>query len=89
MKQVWKFPILAGANVVVMPKGAEILSVHVQRGSATLWALVSPNEPEHARSILVAGTGWPIERVRRDQFVGTFMLDDGALVFHVFDLGEA
>ena len=81
---IWKYPVEATDSFLVeMPIGARILSVQVQRDEVCMWALVDPNAPTEGRRFNVYGTGHPI---RRDpgEFVGTFQLRGGALVFHLF-----
>ena len=94
MRTIWKFPLTASTvQVVKMPKGAKILSVHLQRGTPCIWALVDweLGEPEAAhvdRLVYLYGTGDLFELPEVAEFVGTFMTEDGRYVFHVFDGGE-
>lgn len=76
---------VAAAN---MPRGARILSVGNQRESLCVWALVDTDKPKTGRGFRVVGTGHPIENAERFAFLGTVQFRDGALVFHVFDMGE-
>ncbi len=81
---IWKYPFeVTNSFLVEMPTGARILSVQVQGGQPCMWALVAPGFPSEGRRFNVYGTGHPI---RKDpgEFVGTFQLSDGALVFHLF-----
>ena len=72
-----------------MPRGAELLTVQVQRGEAYVWARVDPSAPVVERDLHVAGTGHPLPlRADGAPFLGTFQLNGGGLVFHVFDCGE-
>ena len=85
--KVWKFPFenVQSRNVFNMPRGAKILSVHVQDSLPVLWALVDPEAPKVWRVIQVAWTGEPIE-FPEGQFIGTVQVE--ALVLHFFDLME-
>jgi len=47
-----------------------------------LWALVDTEEQKAGQSICIFGTGHPVEFV--GGYLGTYQLNDGALVFHVF-----
>lgn len=86
MKQVWKFPIQPGRGVE-MPVGAEIISMQTQKGVPTLWAIVDPANSLEKVNIHVAGTGHNLpDNIER--FIGTFQIDDGAFVFHVFVLSK-
>ncbi len=92
MKTVWKFPIEATEiQSVQMPRGAQILYVGVQgeglRMKASVWALCDTDQPKAERRLAVTGTGHDAAHCEGPH-VGTFMLGNGALVFHVFDLGE-
>jgi len=90
MKTIWKFPLSSDDETSVkMPKGAKILDVQVQRGIAVLWALVDTTAPSTRRRLMVKGTGNDCGDVPyHGEHVGTYQLLGGALVFHVFDLGE-
>jgi len=68
-----------------MPAGAKILTVAMQIGVACLWAEVNTGAiGKHKRTISIFGTG---HRMPDDPgaYIGSFMLDGGALVFHVYD----
>jgi hypothetical protein len=66
----------------------------VQHGQPCIWArvVVDKDHPLRERWFRVAGTGHPLEGTMPSDhdgdYVGTFQLSDGALVFHVFDCGE-
>lgn len=70
-----------------MPVGSRPISVALQGDKLCLWAIVDTDEPKVTRTVLIAGTGHPISsEMSADRFVGTFMVNGGALVFHVFVL---
>jgi hypothetical protein len=71
-----------------MPKGARLLSVQTQGGIPFLWALVDTDAKQTLRTFALRGTGHPAGGLDFEPFVGTFQLNNGALVFHLFDLGE-
>lgn len=85
-KSIWKFPVaVTDEQLVEMPMGAKILSVDVQRETVCLWAEVNPEAAgKHYRTICIFGTG---HRMPDDpgSYIGSFMLHDGALVFHAYD----
>lgn len=86
-KEVWKFALNPGENEVMMPNGAEVLSVQVQHNVPCLWALVDPEMQKEERTFEVFGTGHSIKYdmgVER-KYIGTFQLDGGYLVFHLFE----
>lgn len=85
MKTIWKYKIdVTDRQMIEMPCGAELLSVGVQDGHPVLWALVNPTHYQPYRVLRIYGTGHPVDDEPK-RFVGTFMLHDGALVFHVFE----
>lgn len=84
MAAIWKFPLaVTDRQSVRMPAGAELLCVQVQRGVPCLWALVDPQAPLHEVELTTYGTGHPIDGDPGD-YIGTYQLRDGSLVFHVF-----
>lgn len=87
MKRVYKYPLdIQDEVVVIMPKGARVLSIQVQNGRPCLWAAVDPREMTlEERRFRIAGTGHPIQDDVVDGFIGTIQLYDGKLVFHVFE----
>lgn len=88
-KTIWKFQLaVTGVQKLSMPKGAKLLSVQVQNGLPQLWALVDPKAPKEQQVFVTFGTGQPNVDADALSFLGTYQLDDGALVFHVFHKGK-
>ncbi len=84
MKTIHKYSLKPSiVNTITMPKGAEILTVQVQRGGPQLWALVDPHAELEVKSISVWLTG---DDIPNDvgEYVATFQLADGDYVLHVF-----
>lgn len=70
-----------------MPVGAQILCVQVQDETPCLWALVDTEAKKSERYIETFGTGHPVNEgtgVSRF-YVGSYQLEGGKLVFHVFE----
>lgn len=90
-KSIWKYPVRVTDRLIVeMPKGAEILCVQVQRDEPCLWALVTPDTTTEKRFFEMFGTGHPVPSdmgIAR-QYIGTFQLHGGSLLFHVFERVE-
>lgn len=86
MKTVWKFRVTADDYFTLdLPKGAKPLSVQEQGGEVQMWCLVNDNETIYERrTFRLAGTGHPIKD--NVVFIGTFQLDGGSLVFHLFEV---
>jgi len=85
IKQIWKFPL--DKETIEMPIYAEILTVQTQDNIACIWALVNPQNPKEQRAFEVFGTGIDINfdmGVER-KYINTFQLNDGKLVFHLFE----
>ena len=84
-KQLWKFPIPIRDDVTItMPKGAIVRAVMVQRDTPCIWAEVDAQAPPVDRRFFIIGTGHPMP-VDATQFVGSFMIEGGSLVFHVYE----
>lgn len=92
MTTIWKFPLInpGGSEWVRMPKGAKILCVQVQNNAPYLWAEVHANAEPEERLFSVVGTGWAMTERAEDkrQYVGTFQIHGGELVFHVYELQQ-
>ncbi len=85
-KTIWKFPVqVTDEQQVSMPSSAKIRHVAVQGDIACLWAEVDVSAPQMGeRTIRIYGTGHPMPENPGD-YIGSFMLHDGALVLHAYD----
>ncbi len=75
-----------------MPQDARILDVQIGREGPTLWAMVDTDAPLVKRRIEVYGTGRsldPLVFFGYRKYIGTIQEHNGALVWHLFDQGEA
>lgn len=92
---VWKYELgvpsfLPGVLDIMLPRGAEILHVGLQRDNPTVWALVDPLEPPtERRELVLMGTGHEYEGTEALNHLGTLLMDGDALVMHVFETFEA
>ena len=88
-RTIWKYDVaITDTFALEMPAGAQLLDVQVQHeGGAQLWALVNPTQPTNMRVFRLVGTGHSVPDERL-QYVGTFQLHGGALVFHLFEVIE-
>lgn len=89
---IWKFALpMRGRRAIQMPRGAVLLSVGVQgfHENPVIWARCRSDAaaPRVSRmlSVRVTGGSCPSEV---GVFVGTFQINRGEYVGHVFDLGE-
>jgi len=81
---IWKFPLdVEDRQIVQLPVGAEILSVQTQHEIPCLWAACDTDAEWEGVTIIIHGTGHPMFDVPM-QFIDTFQMKGGALVFHAF-----
>lgn len=89
-KVIWKFPLNFGNTTVSMPCHAQILSTHVQRDTVCIWALIDEDsiEKTEERYFVIHGTGHSFDLLAdwEPKFIGTVLMDDGQLVWHVFEI---
>lgn len=84
MEKIFKYPVfLQDEFSVNLPEGAQILSVQMQGGKPFFWALIDTDAPLKKYTFIVVGTGNPVKPGDK-QFVGTFQMYGGELVFHLF-----
>ena len=84
--QIWKYPLSSDAvQDILMPKGAEILTVQTQGETPCLWAQVDERALLEPRRIRVYGTGHPMQGPV-GKYMGTFQIHGGALVFYVYEI---
>jgi hypothetical protein len=80
---IYKYAIGPGVTIVEMPSSAQPLCAQMQGITPMLWALVDGDEQTVDWHVRCYGTGHPLEDYP-GQYVGTFQMGDGALVWHVF-----
>ena len=82
---IWKYILqINDIQFVELPKGAKLLDVQMQDGNPCLWALIEQTEIRETRAIYMRGTGHDAMLVKDLNYVATFQMAHGALVFHVF-----
>jgi len=86
MKTIWKFPFETGDVIKIkMPEHAKIIHVETQnKNTPCMWAIVNPEEEQTERTFRVYGTGHPMDENVNQEYMGTYLLYGGSLVFHVF-----
>ena len=86
MKKIYKYPIeVTDEQVVLLPTGAKILTIQSQGDIACIWALVDPMAPRNEEiAIRIHGTGHDVPDSENLEYVGTFQMMGGRLVFHSF-----
>jgi hypothetical protein len=85
---IWKYTLdVVDVQTIKIPKGAEILTVQMQDSFPCLWVLVDPTAHLESRIFEIFGTGNPItsDMGTSRKYIATFQLNEGRLVFHVFE----
>lgn len=87
--KIFKYPIDIDDTITVrMHKDARILHVDTQDGEPMLWAMIDPEMPLVDRVLYIRGTGHELGEARHANYIGTFQMAGGRLVWHVFDSGN-
>lgn len=85
MKSIWKFRLqVADEQIIEMPSNAVVLTVQIQQGAPCLWAMVDRDAPKAVRKFITHGTGHDVSEAA-GQYIGSYQLHNGGLVFHVFE----
>ena len=89
--KVFKYKVGVGDYFTVqLPKGAKVLKAEAQKSdpyALSVWVLVDPNAPLEERRFRLAGTGHPIDESEINlEYINTFFLFGGDIVFHVFEV---
>lgn len=87
MKTIHKFPLFVNKLDIEMPKGARILTAREQHDTICVWAEVDTAQQTERRRFEVFGTGHPMREdmgISRE-YIGTAILEGGALVLHVYE----
>lgn len=84
MKTIFKYLLeVTDVQEIELPVGGKPLCVQVQNGMPWIWALVDDKNPKEAKAVRMYATGHNCEESISD-YLGTFQLESGSLVFHVF-----
>ena len=71
--------------ILLRRERARVLCLQTQQGSPYIWALVDPSRNAEPRRFLLSETGQPINTGKTLSYVGTFQLEGGAVVNHLFE----
>lgn len=81
MKTIYKYTLtISEQQCIMMPIGAELLTVQEQHGTPCLWANVDDSLLYDTVPINMTGTGWPHKGGR---YIGTVQIN--GFVWHYFD----
>ncbi len=92
MKTIYKYKIVPDdlgaihfSTNIYLPADAKILTVQYQFGEPHIWVMLDTEEPKVSWKFTIIGTGQDMgEYLSKEDYIGTFQLDGGALVFHLF-----
>jgi hypothetical protein len=88
VRVIWKYPLkITDRQELEIPELWQPLSVQIQDGVATLWALVDPRYDKKPVPIGIYGTGEPMIDQPIKWHLGTVQ-DDAGFVWHVFTLND-
>ena len=83
MKTIYKYPLkLDDEQTIKLPAYSKPLTVQVQHGIVTLWALVDDRNEAKEYHVRIHGTGNPATSADPKDYLGTVQLD--GFVWHVF-----
>lgn len=83
---IWKFRIELGKVRYELPKYAKVLCVQIQDGEPNMWFICDPKQPLEQRAFSIIGTGHEFNGDLIESYIGTFQLEGGRFVFHVFEV---
>ncbi len=84
MRKIFKYEISPGKTTVLTHANAKFLSVQVQRNIPCVWIEVDTNEDLVHYTYHIIPTGSEFTNDNKLNYLGTFQLDNGNLVFHVY-----
>lgn len=89
--KIYKYTLqVTDLQEIELPLNSHLLSVQEQGNEPQLWAVVDETETRKEKvRIATIGTGNPIGvDLGGSLYMGTYQLNNGQLVFHVFRLGH-
>lgn len=89
MKTIHKYYLRMDALCEIpMPEDSKILSVGVQFDNPAIWVEVDINKKEVIRKFQLIQTGDVVE-VSGKRFIGTFILNEGHYILHLYEILSA
>lgn len=88
MNVIYKYPIETKDEFTIeLPRNAKLLTVQIQHHLACLWVLLDKDAEKTNRKFALIGTGNPVPYDIEDvEYINTFQLYNGDLVFHLFEI---
>lgn len=92
MRSIYKYDIAEVNGGIIEGPITKLLHVGAQHNGIKVWAEIDTNAPIRKFQIICIGTGWNLDSTRVDEqsvldthtYIGTVMLANGNLVFHVY-----
>lgn len=85
MRTIWKQVLPQLGNFELkLPAGAEIVALREQHDEPTIWFVCDSEAKPVLRRFVIVGTGHQAPNIGKH--VGTFFVDGGMFVFHVFEI---
>lgn len=89
MRTIWKETLkVQSEQIIIVPEGAEPLSVQMQNGHPRIWFMCDPTQGKVNRTIRIVGTGHDFNEAELGRFIDTFQIDNGVYIFHVFEASQ-
>ena len=88
MQSIWKYALSTPWDLKFkIPKGGIVRHVDEQRNKICIWVEVEPENKLENREFHIVGTGHNFPKgIGGLEYLGTCKLDDGAYVFHVYEV---
>jgi hypothetical protein len=84
MKTIYKYELcMTGTQTLKLPADAEILTIQQQGAELCAWVKLDTNSPCEDRTIVICGTGNPIEHEEM-YYLSTVQM--GSMVWHFFEV---
>jgi hypothetical protein len=89
MYQILKYKVeLTNEFTIPLPSGAMVLCVQEQRNIPHLWVMGDTDNVKIERRFALRATGQSFRmRGNEERYIGTFQLDGGAFIGHLFEIG--
>ena len=86
MKAIFKYSIPTTDNIfsIEMSSDPKFLDAQVQYGSPCIWVEVNLENKYEEYYFKIFNTGAPIEDTFKGKYLGTYQMNEGLFVFHLF-----
>lgn len=86
MKIIYKYEVpLKKEFTLSLPAGAQVLCCQVQNSVPHIWVILDTIKPQETRQFSIYGTGEPIPKETMLSYIGTFQLNGGGYIGHLFE----